>query len=89
MELLDYPATSMYFRLKRKYFYLFIYTKGIRKLNSDELLTKQEMKKQISLHTKITYILKLLLNVFTAGIEAFVVSGDKLWYACLKEVCRL
>jgi hypothetical protein len=35
------------------------------------------------------YILKLLLNEVTAGIEALVVLGDKFLYASVKEVCRL
>jgi hypothetical protein len=34
-------------------------------------------------------ILKLLLDVVTAEIEAFVMSGDKFLYACVKEVCRV
>jgi hypothetical protein len=37
---------------------------------------------------KNTYILKLLLNSVTAGIDAHV-SGNKVLYACVKEVCRL
>jgi hypothetical protein len=35
------------------------------------------------------YILKLLLNIVTAGIEALVVSRNKFLHACVKEVCRL
>jgi hypothetical protein len=35
------------------------------------------------------YIHKLLLNIVTAGIEAFVVSENKFLYACVKEICRL
>jgi hypothetical protein len=35
------------------------------------------------------YILKLLLNVFTAGIKALVLTGNKFLYACVKEVSRL
>jgi hypothetical protein len=38
---------------------------------------------------KNTYILQLLLNVVTAGTEARVVTGNKLWFACVNEVCRL
>jgi hypothetical protein len=37
--------------------------------------TSNEKKKY--LYTKNTYILKLLLNVVTAGIEALVASGNK------------
>jgi hypothetical protein len=37
---------------------------------------------------KNMYILKLLPNVVTDGNEAFL-SGNKLLYACVKEVCRL
>jgi hypothetical protein len=33
------------------------------------------------------YILKLLLSIVTAGIEALVISGNKFLYACVKEVC--
>jgi hypothetical protein len=39
-------------------------------------------------YTKNIYILQLLLNVVTAGIEALV-SGNKFLYVCVKEVCRL
>jgi hypothetical protein len=35
------------------------------------------------------YILKLLLNLVTARIEALVVSGKKFLYACVKEVDSL
>jgi hypothetical protein len=35
-----------------------------------------------------TCILKLLLNVVTAGIKALVMLGNKFLYACVKEVCR-
>jgi hypothetical protein len=62
-------------------------TRAIQKVTSGELLRKQPMRKN---HYIInTYILNLLLNVFTAGIEAFVVAGNKFLYYCVKEVCRL
>jgi hypothetical protein len=35
-----------------------------------------------------TYILKTILNVVTAEIEALVVLGNKFLYACVKEICR-
>jgi hypothetical protein len=35
------------------------------------------------------YVLKLLLNIVTAGIEALVVMGNKFLYASVKEVCHL
>jgi hypothetical protein len=35
------------------------------------------------------YIPQLLLKVVTAGIVALVISGNKLLYACAKEVYRL
>jgi hypothetical protein len=38
---------------------------------------------------KNTYVLKLLISVVTAGIEAFVISGNKFLYPCVKEVCCL
>jgi hypothetical protein len=38
---------------------------------------------------KNMYILKLLLNIVTAGIEASVVSGNKFLYTYAKEVCCL
>jgi hypothetical protein len=38
---------------------------------------------------KYTYILKLLLNVVTVGIETLVVSKNTFLYACVKEVCCL
>jgi hypothetical protein len=64
------------------------FTRPIRKITSSELLSKQAMREKI-LHTKNTYILKPLLNVVTVGIEALVVSGNAVLYACVKQVCRL
>jgi hypothetical protein len=34
-------------------------------------------------------MLKLLLNIVTAGTEALVLSVNKFLYAYVKEVCRL
>jgi hypothetical protein len=33
------------------------------------------------------YVLKLLLNIVTVGIEALVVLGNKFLYAWVEEVC--
>jgi hypothetical protein len=60
-----------------------------QKVTSNELLTKQAMRRKHLLCTKITYILKPFLNVVTAGIEALVVSGNEFLYTCVKEVCHL
>jgi hypothetical protein len=62
--------------------------RAIWKVTSSKLLTKQTTRKNL-LYAKNTYILKLLQNLVTAGIEAFVVSGNRFWYACVKEVCCL
>jgi hypothetical protein len=40
------------------------------------------------LYTENANILKLLLNIVTAGSEILVL-GNKFLYACVKEVCRL
>jgi hypothetical protein len=40
------------------------------------------MRKNV-LYTKNTYVLRLLLSVVTAGIEALVVSGNKFSCACV------
>jgi hypothetical protein len=48
-------------------------TRAVWKVTSSELLTKQEMRKNV-LYTKNTYILKLLLNIVTATIEALVLG---------------
>jgi hypothetical protein len=61
--------------------------RAIRKATSSEPLTKQAMRKRN--HYIQKYILKLLLNVVTTGIEALVISGSNFLYACVKEVCRL
>jgi hypothetical protein len=34
------------------------------------------------------YVLQMLLNVGTAGIEAPVILRNKFLYACVKEVCH-
>jgi hypothetical protein len=62
-------------------------TRAIRKVTSGELLTKQAMRKNVIIYRNM-YILKLLLNVVTAGIDALV-SENKVLYACVKEVCHL
>jgi hypothetical protein len=51
--------------------------------------TSNEKKIFIMVYTKYIYIHKLLLNVVTAGIEAFVISRNKFLYACVKEDSRL
>jgi hypothetical protein len=61
---------------------------AIQKAPSGEMLTKQAMRKNNFIVYQNTYILKLLLNSVTAGIEALV-SGEKLLYARDTEVCRL
>jgi hypothetical protein len=63
-------------------------TSATWKITSSELLTKQAMRKKL-LYTKYTYILEVLLNVVTAGIEALVILGNKFMYAYVKEVCHL
>jgi hypothetical protein len=70
--------------------------RAIWKVTSGELLIKQAIRKNINYYyyyyyniQKNTYILKLLLNIVTTGIEAPVILGNKLWYACIKEVCHL
>jgi hypothetical protein len=63
-------------------------TRAIWTVTSGELLTKQAMKKKL-LYTKITYIVKFLLNVVTARTEALAISGNTFLYTCVKEVCHL
>jgi hypothetical protein len=58
--------------------------RAIWKVTSGELLTKQKCYIQ-----RKKYILKVCLNVVTAGTEALVVSGNKFLYACVTEVCCL
>jgi hypothetical protein len=65
-----------------------MYESHSKKVTPSELLTKQAMRKMYYIQKKNTYILKLLLNVVTAGIEGLV-SGNKFLYACVKEVCLL
>jgi hypothetical protein len=66
-----------------------MFMKVIHKVTSGELLTKQAMIGRKLLNTKNIYILKLFLNIDTARIEAYVISGNKVLYACGKEVCHL
>jgi hypothetical protein len=64
--------------------------RAIQKVIFGELLTKQATrKKEILLYANNMYILKLLLNIVTAGIEALVISGKKFLFACVKEICHL
>jgi hypothetical protein len=62
--------------------------RAIHKVTSSELLTKQAMRKMFII-CKNMYILKLLLRFVTVGIDALVISGNKFWYTCVKEACRL
>jgi hypothetical protein len=62
--------------------------RAIRKVTDGELLTKQGMRKNL-IYKRNTYILKLLRNTVTAGIEALVLSRNNFIYVCDKEVCRL
>jgi hypothetical protein len=55
-------------------------TRAMRKVTSGEMLTKQATSKKL-LYTNNTYILKLLLNVVTAGIETLFILGNKFLYA--------
>jgi hypothetical protein len=65
--------------------------RAVRKVTFSELLTNQAMRKKIiyKLYTKNMSVLKLLLTIVTAGIEALVVPGNKCLYACVNEVCHL
>jgi hypothetical protein len=58
--------------------------RAIRKVTSGDQLTKQAMRNKNN-----TYILKLLLNVVTAGIETLIITGNKFLYVCVKEICCL
>jgi hypothetical protein len=74
--------------LTAQHYYGTEYKGVIRKLGSGGLITKQAMRKKVIMH-KIMYIFKLLLNIVTVGIKAYVASGNKFLYACVSEVCRL
>jgi hypothetical protein len=63
--------------------------RAIWKVTSSELLIKQAVKKKNVSDAKNVSILKLLLNIVTAGIESLVVSGNKFLYTCVKEICHL
>jgi hypothetical protein len=63
--------------MKRKYD-----TRATQKVTSSELLTKQSMRKKV-IYKKYD-ILRLLLNIVTAGIETFDVLGNT-FFVCLYE----
>jgi hypothetical protein len=63
------------------------YTRAIQKVTSSELLTIQAMETRL-LHAINMYILKILLNIVPAGIEAFI-SGNEFLYSSVKKVCHL
>jgi hypothetical protein len=48
------------------------HTRAIRKVTSGELLTKQATTEKKLFYTKNTYIPKVLLDVVTAEIEAYI-----------------
>jgi hypothetical protein len=74
--LLKYPELPLLF--------LMACTRAIQKVPSGEQLTKQAMRKKCYIQ-KTTYILKLLLNVVTAGIEALVYRGISFCIPVLKK----
>jgi hypothetical protein len=64
-------------------------TVEIREVTSDELLTKQAMRKKKiiiykRMHTYLSYF-----SMYTSGTEASVILGNKFLYDCVKEVCHL
>jgi hypothetical protein len=63
------------------------HTRAIRKATSNECQQNKAMK--ILIIYENTYILKLLLNVVTPGIEVIIVSRNRFLYACVKQFCRL
>jgi hypothetical protein len=64
--------------------------RAIWKVNSGDLLKTSNERKKCYYVQKQMYILKLHLNVVTAGIEALVISGNNFSYACVKSaVCEL
>jgi hypothetical protein len=62
--------------------------RAIQKVTTGELFAKRTMKKINLLYTKNMYILKLFLNIVTAGTEALV-SENNVLYANVKEVCHM
>jgi hypothetical protein len=61
---------------------------GYSESNFRGAVNKTNKEKKL-LYIRNTYILKLLMNLVTAGIEALSLWGNKFLYACVKEVCRL
>jgi hypothetical protein len=66
-----------------------VFERALWKVTCGELLTEQATRKIFLLYTRNMYILKLRLNVFTAGIEALVITVNKFLHACVKEICHL
>jgi hypothetical protein len=62
--------------------------RAIWKVIFSELITKQAMRKKV-LFTKKCIHTFVLFSVVTTGIEALVISWNKLLCACVKEVCHL
>jgi hypothetical protein len=61
---------------------------GYSKSNLRWAVKKTSIEKKKFIYTKNMYILKLVLSIVTAGIEA-IVLGSKFMYVCVKEVCQL
>jgi hypothetical protein len=66
------------------YIHTHTHTSAIRKVTSDELLTKQAMRKK-----SIYYIQKICTYLSYWGTEALVALGNKFLHACVKELCHL
>jgi hypothetical protein len=63
------------------------YTRAV--VTSSELLTKEAIRKNCVIYKKIHTYFKVLLSIVTAGIAVLVILGNKILYACVKEVCHL
>jgi hypothetical protein len=79
----------MSFYISEKQFSESYIYEGYSESNLRWAVNKTCNEKKNVLYTYNTYILKILLNVLTVGIEALVVSWNKFSYACIKAVCCL
>jgi hypothetical protein len=65
------------------YLYFYSRIRGYSQTNLRWGVNKRSNEKKMFFYTKNMYILKLLLNIVTAGTELLVVSGSKFSYALL------
>jgi hypothetical protein len=61
--------------------------RSVWKITSGALLTKEALRKKFAIYKKNVYVLKLLLNIATVGIEADIRCSAPPWHCASAYSC--